>query len=225
MHAETHRIAQQAACAVLVLHHLRKGSNGSPDDLMGATSLRATFRSCRILARMTPEEGKALGRERESWRYIRIAGSKENYAPPPDKATWFRLASVRLDNGAGIYPDGDEVAVATAWHPPAVFAGMDAAALSAIFDAVRTGLPDGEWYAPRRQAAKRWVGLVIMAAADKTPEQAGLIVKQWINDGVLTADKYISPARRHETERVVLDEAKAAGILGQMQPYAPLGDE
>ena len=49
---EMTRIAQVTGAAVLVLHHLRKGANGNPDDLMGATSLRATFRSCRILARM-----------------------------------------------------------------------------------------------------------------------------------------------------------------------------
>ena len=45
--AEMARIGYETECAVLVLHHLRKGSNGNPDDLMGATSLRATFRSCR----------------------------------------------------------------------------------------------------------------------------------------------------------------------------------
>jgi hypothetical protein len=57
---EMTRIAQEAACAVLVLHHLRKGASGIPDDLMGATSLRATFRSCRILARMAPELAKDM---------------------------------------------------------------------------------------------------------------------------------------------------------------------
>jgi hypothetical protein len=57
---ELGRIAAASEAAVLVLHHLRKGSTGVVDDLMSATSLRATFRACRILARMTPDEGNKL---------------------------------------------------------------------------------------------------------------------------------------------------------------------
>jgi hypothetical protein len=49
---EIARIARQSGTAALVLHHLRKGSTGAADDLMGASSLRATFRACRILRRM-----------------------------------------------------------------------------------------------------------------------------------------------------------------------------
>ena len=56
--AEMNRIAWESGAAVLVLHHLRKGASGLADDLMGATSLRATFRSCRILAKMTQDEAK-----------------------------------------------------------------------------------------------------------------------------------------------------------------------
>jgi RecA-family ATPase len=74
--AEIARIAHETNSAVLVLHHLRKGATGNPDDLMGATSLRATFRSCRILSRMTPEQAKQMSIT-DPWRYIRITGSKE----------------------------------------------------------------------------------------------------------------------------------------------------
>jgi hypothetical protein len=215
------RIAQDASCAVLVLHHLRKGSNGTPDDLMGATSLRATFRSCRILMRMTADEGEKMGIQKETWRYIRIAGSKENYAPPPNKATWYRLSSVNLDNGAGIYPDGDEVAVAATWQPPAIFGGIDGPMMKRMFHEIRTGLPDGEWHSPHRNSSKRWVGLVIMFATDKLASQAALIVKQWIDSGVLEVGKYTSPSRREEVERVVLNEKIAEEILRQMLSQRP----
>jgi RecA-family ATPase len=50
---EMTRIAHEGQAAVLVLHHLRKGATGNPDDLMDATSLSATFRTRRILVRMT----------------------------------------------------------------------------------------------------------------------------------------------------------------------------
>ncbi len=222
--SEMNRIAWESGVAALVLHHLRKGSTGQPDDLMGATSLRATFRSTRILARMTPEEAKPLGVEREAWRYSRIAGSKENYAPPPDKAAWFRLASVPLGNGNAEYPDGDVIQVTTTWSPPAIFEGIDAATLVAIFDAIKAGPAEGESFAPAKQA-KRWVGQTIIAAADKSPEQAARIVKQWITNDVLIVEKYIHPTRRHEAERVVLNECKAAEIMGQLRAFTPPSDD
>lgn len=222
--AEMNRIAWEGGVAALVLHHLRKGSTGVADDLMGATSLRATFRSTRILARMTPEEAKPFGIEREAWRYSRIAGSKENYAPPPDKATWFRLESVPLGNATDDYPEGDVVQVTTTWQPPAIFDGIDHAAASSIFETIRAGLDGGESFAPRRQAAKRWVGQAIIRATDKTPEQAAGIIKQWIENGVLEVEKYTSPTRRSEQERVVLNEAKAAAILRELGTFAPPGD-
>ena len=109
---EITRVATDAGVAALILHHLRKGSNGEADDLMGATSLRATFRSCRILARMDKKEAESFGVAiNEVWRYSRISGSKENYAPPPELSTWYKLESVQLGNGAGLYLDGDSLQV------------------------------------------------------------------------------------------------------------------
>src|SRR5215212_1115778 len=108
--------------AKAVQQHLRKGSSGVADDLMGATSLRATFRSCRILTKMNEREAQELGLPPEdAWRYSRISGSKENYAPPPQVSTWYRFESVRLGNGTELYPDGDNVQVTTTWTPPSAF--------------------------------------------------------------------------------------------------------
>ncbi len=224
--AEMNRIAWEGGVAALVLHHLRKGSTGLADDLMGATSLRATFRSTRILARMTPEEAKPLGVEREAWRYSRIAGSKENYAPPPDKATWFRLESVPLDNVTEEYPEGDVIQVTATWQPPALFEGLDAQAIATIFDLIRTGPPgEGEWFSPHKQA-KHWIGQPIVTATGKSPEQAARIVKQWLTNGVLIVEKYPHPTRRHEAERAILDEAKASQIaVGQLHAPLPADDD
>ncbi|MBN8902360.1 MAG: AAA family ATPase [Rhodospirillales bacterium] len=222
--AEMNRIAWESGAAALVLHHLRKGSTGQADDLMGATSLRATFRSTRILARMTPEEAKPLGVEREAWRYSRIAGSKENYAPPPDKATWFRLESVPLGNGTCEYPEGDTIQVTTTWQPPALFEGIDASAIVRIFDLIREGPGEGESYAPHRQA-KRWVGQTITGTTDKSADQAARVIRQWIANGVLFVEKYTHPTRRHEAERVLLNESKAAEIIGQLRGFMAPGDE
>ena len=122
---EMDRITRESGAAGLVLHHLRKGAIGDPDDLMGATSLRATFRSCRILARMTRDQSEKMNLT-DYWRYIRVAGSKENYAPPPEKATWFKLIGIALGNATDTYPEGDNIGVATAWSLRPAFEGMGA---------------------------------------------------------------------------------------------------
>ena len=217
--AELNRITRESGAAGLVLHHLRKGSTGSADDLMGATSLRATFRSSRILLRMTPDEAKALGLGADAWRYSRIAGSKENYAPPPDKATWFKLESVALGNGTDDYKEGDNVQVTMPWLPPAVFDDALGADLPAVFDAIRAG-PDeqGALFSPHRQG-KHWVGKVIMTVANRNEKQASAIVKAWLENGVLVSRKARHPERRVEVHCIELNESKAAA----MTP-APDGD-
>lgn len=212
--AEMTRVANEGVVAALVLHHLRKGSTGMPDDLMGATSLRATFRTTRILARMTPEVAKGL-KLTDAWRYIRIAGSKENYAPPPEKATWVRLASVALGNGTDAYPDGDEIAVATHWEPRPLFEGMDAAVLRAVFEAIRQAP-----HSPRRQA-KNWVGQPLTAIGGRSDKEANSIIKTWLETGVLTVEEY-TDEHRHKVDRVMLAEAKATEILAGVETaYAP----
>ena len=133
-------IAQQAHVAALLLHHLRKGATGTVDDLMGAVALRANFRSVRIL--QVASEGDALGLgipTAEAWRYLWVAGTKENYAPPPLERLWFHKASEKLNNPAGIYELGDEVGAIGRWTPPAAFEGLDYASLRAVFDALAAG--------------------------------------------------------------------------------------
>ena len=102
---------------------------------------------------------------------------------------------------------------------------MDRLAISAVFDAIRGGLPDGELFAPRRQATKRWVGQTIINATGKTANQAARVVKQWTDNGVLVVEKYTSPTRRDEAERVVLDEQKAAAILQGLAASTPPIDQ
>ncbi len=131
---EAARIASESSAAVLVLHHLRKGAAGDPDDLMGATSLRATFRSCRILARMTKQEAESFDLSpQQSWRYLRIAGSKGNYAPPTERASWYMLEGVDLNNPADIYADGDNVQMIINWQPPSAFEGVPFTDIAEIF--------------------------------------------------------------------------------------------
>jgi hypothetical protein len=205
---EMARIAREACVATLVLHHLRKGSTGSPDDLMGATSLRATFRSCRILARMTPDVAEKM-KITDPWRYIRIAGSKENYAPPPEKTSWFKLIGVDLGNATGEYPDGDQIGVATVWTARPMFEGMDAATLAAVFEALR-----GTVHGPAKQAQHTpWAGRPLMEIGGRSEREAGAIIKSWIESGALVKGKYYHADSKHTVGQVSLDELKVSAIL------------
>jgi hypothetical protein len=208
--AEMAAIGYRSGCAVLVLHHLRKGASGNPDDLMGATSLRATFRSCRILARMTPEQAEKM-KVADPWRYIRIAGSKENYAPPPEKSVWFKLIGVSLGNATEEYPDGDDVAVAITWQPRQMFDGMDAAQLRAVFEAIRQTA-----HSPSKQAKQTtWAGKPLVEIGGRSDSEAGNILKAWLKNGVLEEGEHYQG--RNKVKRVTLNEGKAAEILTSLE--------
>ena len=212
--AEMAAIAHKSGCAVLVLHHVRKGAGGNPDDLMGATSLRATFRSCRILARMAPEAAEQM-KIADPWRYIRIAGSKENYAPPPEKTSWFKLVSVPLGNGTDDYPAGDEIGVATTWQARPMFEGMDAAALAAVFTELRLTI-----YGPSKQAKHTpWVGKALMERGGRSEREATKIIAAWLKNGVLIKSTYYHTESRHEVAKVSLDDVKVAQILAAIGTF------
>ncbi|MFL5252947.1 MAG: AAA family ATPase [Rhodopila sp.] len=211
---EMNDIARKSGCFLLLLHHLRKGSTGSADDLMGATSLRATFRSTRILVRMSKDEAGALGIKEDVWRYTRIAGSKENFAPPPDKAHWYKLESQRLGNGTEQYPDGDSMGVATHWKPSEeirnmpLFGGMSGDQLLAIFDAIRT-TP----HSPvSRSKQLPWIGKLLQEVGGRDEVQAKTIIKLWDENAVTRSEDYRTETR-NDVQRVVLNETKVAEII------------
>ena len=219
--AEITRIAAEADTALLALHHLRKGSTGQADDLMGATSLRATFRAARILQRMDAETAEWLDLD-EGWRYTRIAGTKENYAPPPERGTWFKLESQDLGNAAGIYENGDNVAVAVPWAPPSPFEGLSWEQAIDALDAIDRGLPSGEKYTASRRGRVnvRWAGSLLVEAG-RADAQAAAILKAWLAAGVLTEESYRSPIDRHETKGLFVDPGKLAEMRREGGTSAP----
>jgi hypothetical protein len=208
--AEMSRIAHAAHVAVLVLHHLRKGAVGDPDDLMGAIMLRANFRSCRIFQKMTPEEAGQLGLPpKEAWRYIRISGTKENYTIPADKAVWFKLETVPLENGVDLYPEGDHMGAAVTWAPPAMFEGMNAFELHAVFAAV-----DAKPHAKAKQATIiPWVGQALIEAGNRTETQASAIVKAWEKSKTLVPGEPYKGTNRSDIQTLRTNPARVAEIL------------
>jgi hypothetical protein len=201
---EIDRICALSGCAGLVLHHVRKSSTGSLDDIMGATSLRATFRSSRVLIKMTEEDARKLN-IKDHWRYSQVASVKANFAPPPEQAVWFRIVSVDLNNPDELYTDGDSVGVCTPWTPRPLFEGMDTDALAAIFSTLR------ETPHSSKKQAENWAGDVIMKIGKRSETEAKVILNKWIDNGVLTKGQHW--AGRNRAEALLLDEAKVAEII------------
>ena len=68
------------------------------------------------------------------------------------------------------YPDGDSIGVTVTWQPTPLMNGIDAVQLTGIFDLIRAGAGDGEFFAPRRHSTS-WIGKPITEVTGKTPKQ------------------------------------------------------
>jgi hypothetical protein len=92
-----------------------------------------------------------------------------------------------------------------------MFEGMSAAALAAVFCAIRQSV-----HGPNKQARRTpWVGKPIMEIGGRSEDEAGKIVSTWLESGVLAKAKYYHSESRHQVEKVVLNEAKVGEILTQ----------
>lgn len=97
-------VAQQAACAFLVIHHTRKlpaGSNeghvGNMDSGRGAGAIAGVARVALTLYGMSEKDAKRHGvpAEQRPW-YVRLDSAKANLSAPSSGARWFRRVSVRV---------------------------------------------------------------------------------------------------------------------------------
>jgi hypothetical protein len=61
--------------------------------------------------------------------YVRLDPAKVNITRRSQKATWFKLVSVRLGNATADYPNGDEVQTVEAWAPPDTWADLPTGAV------------------------------------------------------------------------------------------------
>jgi hypothetical protein len=172
---------------------------------------------------MTADEAKQLKvPRRQTWRYSRIAGTKENYAPPLELKTWYHFESVALGNSAGIYIDGDEVHVTTTWTPPSAFEGVSLEEIANIFTKLRTEPGPGLRYSPDKRSDE-WVGAPIAEVTGMADEQVVRMIDGWIETAVLIEAEYRHPKRRKPRTCVTLNETKAADVLGPL--YKPEIDE
>ena len=182
------KIAEVANCAVALIHHVRKGSNGfgggelTADDARGAGALVAAARTVRVLNPMTKSEAERCGVEQPRG-YFRADDGKANMAPA-EVARWYHLASVDLGNATGDLPS-DHVAVVEVWKWPDPLAELTKRDLHEVQNRVANG--DARLDAQ----AKGWVGNIVgdvlgLNVADaRARAKIKSIVKIWIKNGAL----------------------------------------
>lgn len=204
-------IAQDCNIAVDSPAHTHKGAitAGDADARRGASAQRDAGRLDYTFTVMSEDEAKQFGinaDERKS--YVRLDKAKANIVRAV-KARWLRLASVRLNNAAALYPDGDEVQAIERWEPPETWAGADGETLNAILDAIDAGLPDGRRYIDHGAAKDRAAWLAVQKHCPDKPEaRCHEMIKQWIKAEVLFRDKYPNPLRREEENGLFVDADK-----------------
>ncbi len=159
-------IAERAGVAVEVVHHSRKlgGGETTTEDARGASALIAKARTSRVLNRMTKTEAEGWGLSMARSFFRVDSGDKVNVAPPAERATWYRLEGVDLDNATEEDP-ADNVAVVTRWTPPIYERETDPETIDAIKTAVRE-----HGNCRESVSAADWVGRVIAEVLGMDPD-------------------------------------------------------
>jgi len=110
-------VAQKANCAVLIVHHTRKPSNGSSsghsgnlDSMRGASSLGGAVRIALTFDSMSKEEAKTYGIPPEQChRYAKLVFAKANMSKM-DEIFWFQWESETINATIDNF-DGEQVGV------------------------------------------------------------------------------------------------------------------
>ena len=205
------RVARATNCAVLLVHHVRKGAGeGGIDAARGAKGLTDSARVGLIMSSMTEEEAGKLNIPTEDrFRYVRVDDGKVNLSPRIDKAKWFKLEQVELHNASETYPHGDKVAALVTWEPPKLFSQQTAEQINEALDAIHRGPEPGIWYAgTRRGGSTRWAGDVLRGCCDVSDKQAQLMLDAWVKSGLLFTKKFKHPSTRQNALGLQVDHSK-----------------
>lgn len=215
------RIAHEADCAVMLVHHTRKGFvSGDMDSVRGGSSMVSAARAVFTLSAMSEEEAKALNITSSERRFlVRLDNAKANLAPKADVAEWYRLEGQGLGNGTDEYPEGDTVQYVVPWTPPEAHDGLTVSVANEILDQIERGIVDEEGFASRysirSQDGDRWAGNVIIAAFretahEKSTAQATRILKEWEANGVIEVTDYRDEAQRKTRKGIAVKQRPGA---------------
>jgi hypothetical protein len=151
---ELKRLAAKFNCAVLIVHHTRKGGDaGNAESISGAAAITNLARRAIMPVPMAENEtikNGVLPSERLS--YFKLVDAKSNLAPRSADSPWYQLHSVELPNPEPpLYPHGDNVQAITRVNLPLLnnvsTAGDDLKVRRALLDLVARGkIIDGHSY-------------------------------------------------------------------------------
>jgi RecA-family ATPase len=178
-------IADKTGCAIELVHHVRKVGDieVTVEMARGASSLISAARCARVLNPMSTKESNDAGVENRRV-FFRVNDGKSNMSPASDKATWFRMQSVNLENN-GRYLEGDSIGVVTEWKWPDPLEDVTAKDLQAVLQVVGAG----RWR--ESQQAKDWVGRAVADALgldvedERSKAKIKGLLKIWIKNGAL----------------------------------------
>ena len=187
------QIADQTGCAINLVHHTRKQSQGQtghgPGDLdmaRGASALGGAARVASTLMTMSPRDAEDLGVPSEDRRwYVRLDDAKGSMSPPAERARWFRRVSVDIPNGSGLGLSSDQVGVLEPWEPRPK-APITMAKVLPVLRQIDEAWQGGEPYNVAT-SSKRYVVNMMVDDHDWARVDARNIVKDWIANGVLIA--------------------------------------
>jgi hypothetical protein len=178
-------IAVKYNCAILVVHHNKKGGERDNQESIGGAAAIVNLPRCALMpVPMTREEAiefKVLPSERFS--YFKLVNAKPNFTPKSEDSPWYQLHSIEIPNADHIYEYGDRVQAVTRVTLPLPQTASDAASdpkiQRAILDLVDHGkLIDGIRYpySPNVTGAKNQRALLDDALAAVTTAMAP---RQW----------------------------------------------
>ncbi len=131
--AHMRSIARRHNIAVVIIHHMRKGAiAGEADGIRGGGAIVGAVRAAYTVMPMTEAEAEELGLpDSQRASLFRVDSAKGNYAPPR-AAAWHELQEYHLDNG-------ETIAAAICWEPPAVRGGPAPEDMARIVTALEKG--------------------------------------------------------------------------------------
>lgn len=187
-------VADRADCAILLLHHFRKGGqSGDVDAFRGAVALTDASRAAVSLATMSEKDAGGFGIEPAKRRfYVRADNAKLNLAPPPEETLWLEMHNVDL-------PNGDKVGAIAQWKPPNLWEGLAGATIVNILVALTKPPKDGEQWTINSRSKSRWAGRVIVENSELTAEQAVIVLRAWERNGLVRETRYTNAKREEAT--------------------------
>ena len=203
-------IAQQANCAVWLIHHSGKNAL-DPTGSRGASSIVAAARVAECLSKPSNEERSNLGLGKDVIKLDRV---KENLAVSED-CQWLRIFGQPVGNGDDTYPEGDMGQVIELAHSRDLTEQMNTIVFSGITNNIMAGPPNGEkcWRAMKTSA--NWIG---NAFKDYISDRklVDSILKHWKETGLIQ-DCIVPGAQNKGTKGYEINPDKVAEILAQKE--------